>query len=122
MYISGGENIYPLEVESTLYTHPAVREAAVFGVHSSKWGEVGRAVVSVKPGASVTEESLAAWLRDHMARYKVPHRIFITDELKKTAAGKISKAELRRQFGMLDPVDDRRHSVRDTQVDRRQAA
>lgn len=122
MYISGGENIYPLEVESALYTHPAVREAAVFGVHSSKWGEVGRAVISVKPGASVTEESLTAWLRDHMARYKVPHRIFITDELKKTAAGKISKAELRRQFGMLDPVDDRRHSVRDTEVDRRQAA
>jgi fatty-acyl-CoA synthase len=122
MYISGGENIYPLEVESALYTHPAVREAAVFGVHSSKWGEVGRAVISLKPGASVTEESLAAWMRDNVARYKIPHRIFITNELKKTAAGKISKAELRKEFGMLDPVDDRRHSTRDMDADRRQAA
>lgn len=122
MYISGGENIYPLEVESVLYTHPAVREAAVFGVHSSKWGEVGRAVISLKPGTSETEESLATWMRENMARYKVPHRIFITDELKKTAAGKVSKAELRCQFGMLDPIDDRRRGVRGSPADRRVAA
>jgi fatty-acyl-CoA synthase len=109
MYISGGENVYPIETESMLYSHPAVAEAAIFGVPHAKWGEVGRAIVALKPGAEpITERQLIHWLRDRIAHYKVPHRIFFTDELPKTAAGKISKTLLREKFGTLDPADDRR--------------
>lgn len=109
MFISGGENVYPLEIEGILYTHPSVAEAAVFGVPHNKWGEVGRAVVALKENAeAVTERQLIRWLRERIAHYKVPHRVFFTDTLPKTAAGKISKTTLRELYGTLDPADDRR--------------
>ncbi len=109
MYISGGENVYPLEIESQLHTHPSIAEAAVFGVPHRKWGEVGRAVVALKPDEEqVSEQDLIDWVESNIAHYKVPHRVFFTEVLPKTAAGKISKTTLREMFGALDADDDRR--------------
>lgn len=119
MFITGGENVFPIEVESVLFTHPAVREVAIFGVPNAKWGEVGRAVISLKPNCTATEEEIRDWLKERIAHYKVPMRVFFTDELKKTAAGKISKSALRELFGTLDPEDDRRKGTRE---DRRRGA
>jgi fatty-acyl-CoA synthase len=99
MFKSGGENVYPLEVEAVLYGHPAVRDAAVFGVPDAKWGEVSRAAVTLKPGRSVTEDELIAWTRERLAPFKAPHRIFFAREFPTTAAGKIAKEILRAQYG-----------------------
>lgn len=117
MFKSGGENVYPLEVEAVLYGHSGVRDAAVFGVPSAKWGEVGRAVVTLKPGTSATEGELIAWMREQLALFKVPHRIFITKEFPTTAAGKIAKEALRAQFGTLDLNDERHPGVPVTTAD-----
>lgn len=95
MFISGGENIYPVEVEAVIYQHPAVAEAAVVGVSDPTWGEVGKAVVVLKPGATLTEAELLAHCRERLARYKVPKRVEFRDALPKSAAGKILKRELR---------------------------
>jgi fatty-acyl-CoA synthase len=103
MFKSGGENVYPLEVEAVLYGHPAIRDAAVFGVPSARWGEVGRAVVTLKPGRSATEKELIAWTREQLAPFKAPHRVYFTKEFPTTAAGKIAKEALRAEFGALDP-------------------
>lgn len=95
MIISGGENIYPAEVESVLAGHPAVAEVALIGVPDAHWGEVGRAVVVVRPGVPLDYEELLAFARERLARYKVPKQIVITDALPKNAAGKIDKQALR---------------------------
>lgn len=95
MFISGGENVYPVEVEAALYQHPAVAEAAVVGVPDPRWGEVGLAVVALKPGAAVTADELLEHCRGLLARYKVPKRVEFRAELPKSAAGKILKRELR---------------------------
>jgi fatty-acyl-CoA synthase len=97
MFISGGENVYPLELESVLYELPAVQACAVIGVPDPKWGEVGRAFVVLKPGASATPESLLEHLRNRVARYKVPKRVEVVEKLPISAAGKILKRELREQ-------------------------
>jgi fatty-acyl-CoA synthase len=99
MFISGGENVYPAEIESVLYAHPAVAEAAVIGIPDPKWGEVGRAIVALRPGASVTEEELLAFCRERLARYKVPKSIVFVDALPKTGAGKIDKERLKKEYG-----------------------
>jgi fatty-acyl-CoA synthase len=91
MIISGGENIHPAEVESVMYRHPAIKEAALIGVPDDKWGEVGRAVVVKEPGHNLTEDELIDFLRGHLARYKVPKSVVFVDELPKTGAGKIDK-------------------------------
>ncbi len=98
MFISGGENVYPAEIEAVLYRHPAVHMCAVIGVPDEKWGEVGKACVVLKPGASITEEELIAFLQDYLARYKVPKSVEFMDELPLSGAGKILKRELRKQF------------------------
>ncbi len=99
MFISGGENVYPAEVENVLYHHPAVAEAAVIGVPHPKWQEVGRAVVVVKPGHSLAEADLLAFCEGKLARYKIPKSVVFVDALPRTAAGKVLKRELREQFG-----------------------
>ncbi len=99
MIISGGENVYPAEVESVMYRHPAIKEAALIGVPDEKWGEVGRAVVVVEPGHALNEAELIAFLRGQLARYKVPKSVVFTDTLPKTGAGKIDKQALIEQHG-----------------------
>jgi fatty-acyl-CoA synthase len=95
MYISGGENVYPAEVERVLEQHPEVSEAAVVGVSDEKWGEVGRAyVVPVEPGDAFDSEALLAWTSDRLAGYKRPRSIALVDELPRTASGKIQKHRL----------------------------
>ncbi|WP_321787866.1 class I adenylate-forming enzyme family protein [Paraburkholderia sp. J94] len=95
MINAGGYKVWPREVEDVLYTHPAVREAAVVGVPDSYRGETVKAVVSLKPGASVTPDELAAYCKERMAAYKYPRIVTIIDELPKTVTGKILRRELR---------------------------
>ena len=99
MFISGGENVYPAEIEKVLYTHAAVSMAAVIGVRDEKWGEVGRAFVVLHPGQRATEEDMLAHCRDHLAKYKVPKSVVFLDALPLSAAGKILKRELKAQHG-----------------------
>ncbi|HET9985901.1 MAG TPA: long-chain fatty acid--CoA ligase [Longimicrobiales bacterium] len=95
MYISGGENVYPAEVEGVLYRHPAVAMCAVVGVPDERWGEVGRAFVVLRVGASATEAELIDHARSHLARYKLPRSVVFLDRLPVSGAGKILKRELR---------------------------
>jgi fatty-acyl-CoA synthase len=98
MFISGGENVYPVEIENVLYKHPAVHMCAVIGVPHEKWGEVGRACVVLKPDQSATEEELITHMQEHLARYKVPKSVEIMDALPISSMGKILKRDLREQF------------------------
>lgn len=98
MFISGGENIYPAEIEAVLYKHPAVHMCAVVGVPDERWGEAGKACVILKPGSQATEAELIAFLQEHLARYKVPKSVAFLDEFPISGAGKILKRELREQF------------------------
>lgn len=95
VYISGGENIAPAEVEQVLYRHPGVAEAAVVGVPDPRWGEVGQAFVVRRPGVPVDEEALLAHCRAELARFKVPHRVVFVDALPRSAVDKVLKRELR---------------------------
>ena len=98
MFISGGENIYPVEVENVLYRHPAVHMCAVIGVPDENWGEVGRACVVLKPGETAYEEELIAFMQDNLARYKVPKSVAFMEALPLSGMGKILKRELRKQY------------------------
>ena len=98
MIISGGENIYPREIEEVLVRHPAVREVAVIGVPDPKWGEAIKAVVSLVPRQSATEEELIAFCKDNIASYKKPKSVDFVDELPKNNYGKILKRELRAKY------------------------
>lgn len=95
MYKSGGENVYPVEVERFLSTHPAIREVAVIGVPDAKWGEVGKAYVSLHKGASLTAEDLIRFCDGKLARYKTPRQVAFVDDLPKSDSGKILKRALR---------------------------
>lgn len=99
MIISGGENIYPAEVEQAIMELPDVESVAVIGVSDEKWGEVPRAVLVLKEGASLSAEQLMSHLDGRLARYKIPRTAVFVEELPRTASGKIRKAELRRQYG-----------------------
>jgi fatty-acyl-CoA synthase len=96
MFISGGENVYPAEIEAALYKHPAVAMCAVIGVKDEKWGEVGRAFVVLKKGENADEETLLAFLQKNLAKYKVPKSIVFRENLPLSGAGKILKSELRK--------------------------
>jgi fatty-acyl-CoA synthase len=96
--ISGGENIYPAEVEDVLYRHPAVAECAVIGVPDAHWGEVGRAVVVLRPGAVADGAELLSYLDGKIARYKIPKSVVFADGLPRTASGKVLKSQLRDRF------------------------
>ncbi|MCC5884939.1 MAG: long-chain-fatty-acid--CoA ligase [Gammaproteobacteria bacterium] len=95
MIISGGENVYPREVEDVLYAHPAIVEAAVIGVPDPRWGERVHAVVVLRDGQPVEADTLLAFVRERLAGYKVPRSVEFTDELPKNATGKILKKDLR---------------------------
>ena len=94
MIKSGGENIYPAEIEDFLHSHPGISEAAVIGIPDEKWGEVGCAVVVRKKGASFSEEELISWMRDIMSHYKVPKSVVFRDQLPMTGANKVDKQAL----------------------------
>jgi fatty-acyl-CoA synthase len=98
MYISGGENVYPAEVERILQQHLAVLEAAVIGVPDAKWGEVGAAYVLPRPEQTIEPEALRLFCREHLAAYKVPAHLRLVQDFPRTAAGKIRKPELRKDF------------------------
>jgi acyl-CoA synthetase (AMP-forming)/AMP-acid ligase II len=98
MIISGGENVYPIEVENALAHHPSVAEVAVFGVPSEKWGEEVRAAVVLRAGMLASGEDLIAWSRERLAGYKAPKRVEFTTALPRNAGGKILKRELRARF------------------------
>jgi fatty-acyl-CoA synthase len=95
MFISGGENVYPAEVEIVLHAHPAVLEAAVLGVPDAKWGEVGHAVILLRPGGAASAEDLRLHARASLAAYKVPKFFTLVEDFPRTAAGKIQKHVLR---------------------------
>jgi len=95
MYISGGENVYPAEVERVLNDHPEILEAAVIGITDEKWGEVGAAFVIPRPGATPDPQKVRQWCRARLAGYKVPARVIAVDDFPRTAAGKTRKPELR---------------------------
>ncbi|MCW5770927.1 MAG: long-chain fatty acid--CoA ligase [Rhodospirillaceae bacterium] len=99
MYISGGENVYPAEVERVLYAHPAVLEAAVVGIADEKWGEVGAAFILPRPGMTIDRTTISAFCRERLAAYKVPKHIEIVADFPRTAAGKIQKHLLRTRRG-----------------------
>jgi fatty-acyl-CoA synthase len=94
MFISGGENVYPAEVESVIHAHPGVAEAALIAVPHEKWGEVGRAIVVPEPGCDVREDALLGFLAARLAKYKLPHSVVFVDSLPMTAIGKIDKRRL----------------------------
>jgi acyl-CoA synthetase (AMP-forming)/AMP-acid ligase II len=95
MIVSGGENVYPAEVESVLTGHPAVAEVAVIGVPSAQWGESPYAVVVLRPGAQVSETDLISWTRDRLAHYKCPVGVSFAPSLARTASGKLQKQAIR---------------------------
>ena len=99
MIVTGGENVYSGEVEAVMYQHPAVREAAVFGIPDPQWGELVAACVARKPGKALSADELIAHCRRSLANYKVPRRVELSDtELPKSGTGKILKRILRERF------------------------
>ncbi|MFV2177745.1 long-chain fatty acid--CoA ligase [Actinomadura sp. LOL_016] len=98
MIISGGENVYPAEVEAALYEHPAVELCTVVGAPDPKWGEVPRAIVVLRPGASATSDEIRGHLRDRLAGYKVPKSVEFWDDLPRTGSGKIQKSVVRERL------------------------
>jgi fatty-acyl-CoA synthase len=99
MYISGGENVYPAEVENVIFQMEGVAEVAVIGVHDAKWGEVGKAIVALKPGAQVVAEAVIAHCKSKLASFKAPKYVVFVPAVARNAAGKLDKPTLRRQFG-----------------------
>lgn len=99
MVISGGENVYPAEVESVLFAHEAIAEVAVIGLPDEKWGEAVTAVVALNEGAELTLEALRDFAADKLARYKLPLRMHQVDALPRNPAGKVLKFQLREELG-----------------------
>lgn len=102
MYISGGSNIHPREVEEKLLTHTAILECAVFGVPDPIWGEVGVTVCVLRPGETLTAADLLAWLGERITRYKLPRRVEFWDALPKSAYGKLAKKDIRAELARRD--------------------
>ncbi|MEM5431467.1 fatty acid--CoA ligase [Cupriavidus oxalaticus] len=98
MIISGGENVYPAEVESAIYGHPQVADVAVIGVPDEKWGEAVKAIVVLKPGQSPDRDGIIAWTRQRLAGFKVPKSIEFVDALPRNPSGKLLRRKLREPF------------------------
>jgi fatty-acyl-CoA synthase len=98
MYISGGENVYPAEVENVLYQLPAIAEAAVIGMPDATWGEVGLAIIALKPGETLSEAQIDAHCRANLAHFKCPRAMTFVSALPRNATGKVHKPTLRAQF------------------------
>ncbi len=95
MFISGGENVYPAEIEKVLFSHPSILDAAVMGVEDEKWGEVGKAFIVLKDGQTLPPDDIYRYLKDKLAKYKIPKYIEFKETLPKTASGKILKRLLK---------------------------
>jgi acyl-CoA synthetase (AMP-forming)/AMP-acid ligase II len=95
MFIMGGFNCYPAEIESLMFAHPQIAQVAVIGVPDERMGEVGMAFVVPRPGTAPAPESIIAWCRDNMANYKVPRCVEVVDSLPMNASGKVTKFVLR---------------------------
>jgi fatty-acyl-CoA synthase len=95
MYITGGFNVYPREIEEYLFTHPKVENVAVIGIPDAKFGEVGWAIVKLVAGAEATEEEMIAFCRDKIANFKVPKHVVFVSTFPMTQSGKIQKFRLR---------------------------
>jgi fatty-acyl-CoA synthase len=98
MIISGGENVYPAEVESAIYGHPAIAEVAVIGIPSERWGEEVKAIVVPKPGMEVDEFDVIAWARERVAAFKAPKSVDVIPEMPRNPSGKILRRELRKPY------------------------
>jgi long-chain acyl-CoA synthetase len=98
MIVSGGENIYPAEIENALMSHPGVADVAVIGVPSDRWGETVKAIVVRAEGYEVTEQELIAFSREHLAHFKCPTSVDFTDVLPRNPSGKLLKRELRAPY------------------------
>jgi fatty-acyl-CoA synthase len=106
--ISGGENVYPAEVEQALYAHPDVADCAVIGVPDERWGEVGRAVVVLREGARADAAGLLAALDGRLARYKIPASVVFAADLPRGGSGKLLKRPIRARYGAATPPPSRR--------------
>ncbi len=95
MIVSGGENVYPVEVEEALAQHSAIDQVAVIGVPDERWGETVKALIVLRPGAAAESGELVAFLRARLASYKLPRIVEFVDELPRTPSGKVLKRELR---------------------------
>jgi fatty-acyl-CoA synthase len=95
MFIVGGFNAYPAEIENALLRHPEIQQAAVIGIPDARLGEVGMAFVVIRAGADTTGEAIVEWAREQMANYKVPRAVEIVDALPLNATGKVMKNVLR---------------------------
>lgn len=102
IFISGGENVFPPEIESALYDIEAIREACVIGVPDEKWGEVGKAVVSLKPGMTIDKETILKELNGKLARYKIPRYVTFVDDVPKNNVGKIVVAQIQKLYGKAE--------------------
>jgi long-chain acyl-CoA synthetase len=98
MIVSGGENIYPVEVEEVLSQHPAVADAAVIGIPDERWGETVKAIVVLSPNSGVDGDELVAFARERLAGYKLPRSVDFVSELPRSPAGKVLKRELRARY------------------------
>ena len=98
MIITGGENVYSVEVENSLYAHPSVLEASVFGVPDPKWGEAVKAAVVLKPGHHLSEDEIIDHCKGQLAHFKAPKSVVFVPELPKTGSGKIYKKGLREEY------------------------
>jgi acyl-CoA synthetase (AMP-forming)/AMP-acid ligase II len=98
MIISGGENIYPAEIEDALLNNPKVADVGVIGYPHERWGEAVKAIVVIKEGQALTEEELIEWCQGKIGRFKIPKTVVFTDAIPRTPTGKILKTELRKQF------------------------
>ncbi len=112
MFISGGENVYPAEVEATLAAHPAVIECAVLGVPHATWGEVGLAALALREDSVLDADTLTAWLKSQLAGYKRPRAFLFLPALPKTGAGKFNKPEIRRLYEARPaPAEENPHAA-----------
>ena len=100
MIVSGGENVYPIEVEEALSQHPDVLEVAVIGRPDERWGEVVNALIVRRPESGVRADELVAFARERLAGYKLPRSIEFVDELPRTPTGKVLKRELRARYNL----------------------
>jgi len=98
MIISGGENIYPAEIEDVIFKHPQVADVGVIGYPDVKWGEAVKAVVVKKPGAALTEAELIAWCKERIGKFKIPRQVIFVEAIPRTPTGKILKRELRQKY------------------------
>jgi fatty-acyl-CoA synthase len=109
MFISGGVNVYPAEIEGELLLHPDVQDAAIIGVPHATWGEVGAAFVVMRPGRAPAADVLAHHLEERLARYKIPKTFLFVDALPRTPYGKVIKADLERAYAAGSPADGADH-------------